>query len=195
MRLTTLAGWAAAASLPPLIREMRTRSAFIAEIGAPLASSALLSAISSSSVRLPAGRRQQRRAPAADERHDEIVRGHSLDRLEQGGRTRKTRGIWNRMSRFHHLDGSARRAVAIARDDHAFERSVPKLLEGLCKLRRALDSPDHNGFPLGLLRNERLQRLARSAAFTASSKRLARKLRGSEMLIASMSLVFRQACL
>ncbi len=55
IRLTTFAGCAAAASLPPLIRETRMRKAFIAEIGAPLASSALLSAISSSSVSAPAG--------------------------------------------------------------------------------------------------------------------------------------------
>ena len=48
---TTLAGEAAAASRPPLIVETCLRSVFIAEIGAPEASSASLTAISSASVR------------------------------------------------------------------------------------------------------------------------------------------------
>ena len=51
---TTLAGQAAAARRPPLIVETCFRSVFIAEIGAPEASSAWLTAISSASVS-PAG--------------------------------------------------------------------------------------------------------------------------------------------
>ena len=55
-RLTTRAGAAAAASRPPLMPETCLRIAFITEIGAPEASSARLSAASSSSVSAPAGR-------------------------------------------------------------------------------------------------------------------------------------------
>ena len=52
---TTLAGQAAAASRPPLIVETCLRIVFIAAIGAPEASSASLTAISSASVRPSAG--------------------------------------------------------------------------------------------------------------------------------------------
>ena len=52
---TTRAGEAAAASRPPLIAETCFLTAFIAAIGAPDASSARLTAISSSSVSSPAG--------------------------------------------------------------------------------------------------------------------------------------------
>ena len=70
---TTLAGQAAAARRPPLIVETCFRSVFIAEIGAPEASSAWLTAISSASVRPGRRRRQQRRAAAGDQRDDQIV--------------------------------------------------------------------------------------------------------------------------
>ncbi len=64
IRVTTRAGAAAAASLPPLIADKCRRTQFISEIVAPLFRSALLIACLSASVTPSAGKSEKRRAAA-----------------------------------------------------------------------------------------------------------------------------------
>ena len=77
--VTTCAGWHAAARRPPLIADRCRRTQFISPIVAPDLSSARLTSCLSSSVRPSAGKREQRRAAAGDQRNHEVVGGEAAD--------------------------------------------------------------------------------------------------------------------
>jgi hypothetical protein len=108
--------------------------AFMTEIGAPLASSALFSAASSSSVRLPGGAGRRADPAAADQGDDEIIRGKPLYGIKKRLRGSKTRRIGYGMRRLEHADPPAGRGIAVARDDNALQRAIPKALESRGKL-------------------------------------------------------------
>ena len=149
---TTRAGWAAAASRPPLMVETCLRMVFIAAIGAPEASSASLTAISSASVRPPAGDGSSAEPPpeiSATTRSSSVEAG---DGFEQALRGLEAGRVGHRMRGLDDLDALAGRGIAVAGDDDAFERPVPGLLEGRCHLRRALAGADDDGAALRLCR-------------------------------------------
>ncbi len=127
-RASNRAGYAAAASWPPLIRLRCLRTTFISPIVAPESSRASLTACFSARV-MPSGGREERRAAAGDEAEHEVVLAQPLDQLEDAPRRVAARRVGDRVGGLDHLQPLGRRAVAVAGDDQAFERPVPGLLE------------------------------------------------------------------
>ncbi len=171
--VTTGAGAAAAASLPPLIAERCLRTQFISPMAAPERSNACVTARLSSSV-MPCGRkRQQRRRTARDEAQHEIVGPEPFDAREDAPGGVGARCVRHRMARLDHLDAAAGDAVAIARDDDPLERLRPMVFDRARHRRRGLAGADDDGAALG-----RRRQVGRHAA-----RRVRRRERGIEQAL------------
>ena len=83
------------------------RTVFIAAIGAPEASSASLTAISSASVRPGGGDGSSAEPPPEISAIDQIVGGQARDLVEQHLRGREPGRVRHRMRGFDHLDALA----------------------------------------------------------------------------------------
>ncbi len=94
-------------------------------------------------------RRQERRAPAADERHDEVVPGEPCDGGQKRPGRRHAGRVGHGMRGLEDAEMPAGRGIAVARDDDALDRVAPEFLEGRGHLRRTLARADHHRAPLG----------------------------------------------
>ena len=147
-RLTTLAGCAAAASRPPLIAERCFRTTFIWAMSAPLARSARFTACLSSSVNPGAGS-ASRADPPPDQEEDKIIRPGLLGELQDALGRGTAWSIWNRVCCLDDLDPPTGYGVTVARDDEAFERRRPVLLDRLGHRGRRLSATKYDGAALG----------------------------------------------
>ncbi len=96
-----------------------------------------------------AGRRQGEQCGAAprNQAQHQIVGGQALHRGENAFGRRLAGGVGHRMRRLDHLDAAARRAMAVARHDQAFERSRPMILDSLRHRAGGLAGADDNRAP------------------------------------------------
>ena len=97
---------------------------------------------------------QQCRSAAADERDHQIIRAEPAHALHETLCAGKAGLIRHRVRRLQNLDHAGRRAIAVAGDDHAFQRPVPGIFQRRRHLGRSLAGPDHNCAAPGLFRQE-----------------------------------------
>ena len=130
-RLTTLAGWAAAASRPPLIAERCLRThVHLADVGAARRASALLTACLSASVS-PRPASASSAEPPPEIRHSTRSSGPALRASSRMRPRPRARGVGHRVCGLDDLDPLARHGMAVAGDDQPFERPRPVLLDRL----------------------------------------------------------------
>ena len=153
--VTTRAGAAAAASLPPLMAERCLRTQFISVIVAPDLSSARLTCCLSAKVRPGAAQCQQCRGAARDQAEHEIIGREPAHRRQDARRRRRTRRVGHGMGGLDDLDMPGGDAMAVARDDEPGERSLPMGLDGARHGGGSLAGAHHHGAALGRRRQKR----------------------------------------
>jgi hypothetical protein len=99
-----------------------------------------------------AGCGEQGRAPAGDQRDDEIVGGQAADGLDQPARGDLASGVGHRMGGLQYFDALTGDGITVAGDDDARKRAVPGGLEGPRHLRRGLAGADNDSAARRLLR-------------------------------------------
>ena len=125
----TRAGCAAMASRPPLMAERCFRTVFISTMLAPDFSSARLTSCLSASVRPGAGRASSAEAPPEIRQSTRSSAREALDLLEDAAGGGAALLVGHGMGGLDDLDALAGLAVAVARDDQAFERMRPLVLD------------------------------------------------------------------
>ena len=171
--MTTRAGAAAAASLPPLMAERCLRTQFISVIVAPDLSSARLTCCLSAKRQAGGGECQQCRGAARYQAEHEIIGREPAHRREDPRRRRRTRRVGHGMGGLDDLDMPGSDAMAVAGDDQA-RRAAPS--NGASTARAmaaaALPAPTTTVRPLGAAgRNGGTQRAGSQAASAASNMR------------------------
>ena len=95
------------------------------------------------------GLRQQRRTATGNKGDHQVVVRQAGNRLHDAPRRQVAGNVRDRVRRLDDLDTLAGHGVAVAGDDKAGNRAVPRLLEGLRHLGRGLAGADHHRAPLG----------------------------------------------
>ena len=148
-RVTSRAGWAAAASRPPLMADRCLRTVFISPIGAPERSRARVDRLLVRQREARGGQAEQGRSAARDQRQHEVVRPQSPHHLQHAAGGAVAVLVGNRMRRLDDLDPLAGDGVAVARDDQPGQRAGPVGLDRLRHGGGRLARADDDGAPLG----------------------------------------------